>query len=177
MADTLATLLTAAGLAGATGSRAGLPLFAAALVKHFQAPIPAAGRAGLVLLAALAIVETLVDKFPQGRLFELALPPVRAFAGGLAFAWLVGGIPVAIAFAAGILLSSGVSLAKSSWRGVAVFVAGPRAEGMASSLEDAVAGFLVALSVLVPVLAFVIVLALATRGFTRLLAESRVKLV
>lgn len=174
MADAYTTVAMAAGLAGVTGIRAGLPLFAVALVKHFQSPAMSAAAPALVILAAIAILESLFDKLPQGRLTELSMPPLRALTGGIVFAWYAASVPLLLGLLAGVFLSLGVGLSKSSWRGLAAFVLGPYIEGLASSLEDAAAGFLAVLCVFVPVLGLAVVLGLSTRSFARFLAERRV---
>lgn len=173
MTDTLTSIAMATGLAGATGIRAGLPLFAAALVKYFQAPGASGTRLGLVLLAAVAILEVLFDKLPKGRLAELVLTPVRALAGGLVFVWLAAAVPTVIGLVVGTLFGVGVSLSRAAWRAFAVFVIGPYADSLASSVEDAVAAFLIVLSVLTPPLGLAVVLLVSARSVTRLVSERR----
>ena len=163
-------VLTGIALAAPAGLNAYIPLLGAALAERFgwlalREPFDVLGEWWMIaLIAALLVVEIVADKIPAVDHVNDAIQTiVRPVAGGLLAASSSGaGTLNPIVFAvAGVLLAGGVHAAKATARPVINATTGGAGAPVASTIEDVSAVGLTVLAILVPLLALLLVAALA----------------
>jgi hypothetical protein len=180
-------LLSACGLATASGLNAYLPLLTVGLLARWtnlvrlEPPYDLLSHpAVLLLIAALAVLDFVGDKVPAVdhalHVVGLVVHPVAGALVALAASSSAGGVYPALAAACGVVLAGGTHGARAAARPVATATTGGLANPVISFLEDVVSLTLAVLAVLLPLLALalvVLVLAWAVRRIRRLFRPSR----
>ncbi len=169
--DGLMSVFSAFGLATAAGLNAYLPLLIVALLARFTDLITLSPPWDTMeswwvigVLAALLIIEFLVDKVPAiDTLNDIIHTFIRPAAGAILFAASAGGItdtsPV-LALICGLLIAGGVHAAKATVRPVVTGTTGGVLNPVVSTLEDVVSLVVTILAILVPILALLLLVAL-----------------
>lgn len=174
-ATAIGSLAAAFGLSGAAGLNAWLPLFASALLARVGAveladPFGDLESTGaLVALGALTAADFVGDKIPAVDHVLHGIGAVVAPASGaILFAGQTGletDLPAAVAAVAGALVAGSVHVERAAVRGGSTVGTAGAANPLVSFGEDVVSAVLVAVAFLVPVLAFLSVVALLVAGF------------
>jgi hypothetical protein len=175
------SVFAAFGLSGAAGLNSWLPLFVSALLDRLDviemgAPFDElSSTTGLVVLGALLAADFVGDKVP---VVDSVLHAVGGVVAPVAGAVLFTGqtadetnIPTLVAVVAGGLLAGSVHGARAAVRPASTAGTAGTANPVLSLGEDLVSGALTAVAFIVPVLAFVLVvaiLALLLAGWRRL---------
>lgn len=155
-------------LAAPAGLNAYIPLLAVALSEHFgwirlRAPFDLMGHWWFIaLVAVLLAVEIVADKVPAvDHVNDAVQTFVRPAAGGLlaVSASNPGGVEPWLFLVAGVLVSFGVHAVKASARPVINATTGGLGAPVVSTVEDVGAAGVSVLALLVPVLTFVLVVA------------------
>ncbi|MGJ0204337.1 DUF4126 domain-containing protein [Leucobacter sp. gxy201] len=192
-------ILTGLALASAAGLNAYIPMLGIGLLSRFtdivQLPdgwLWLENWWSLGIVAALLLVEVLVDKFPAlDSVNDVIQTVVRPASGGIVFAAGSASQTVAVAdpesfvasahfwpFVLGIVIALVPHVLKAAARPVINFVTAGAGAAVMSTLEDIGAVVLTLLAVIVPVLAVVflaLVLVLLVRRLRRGLAVRRAK--
>lgn len=163
-------VLAAFGLAGAAGLNAWLPLFAAALLARagaveLDAPFDdLQTTTGLVVLGALFAVDLVGDKIPAVDSALHAVGTIIAPVSGAAlFAGQSGAetdVPTLVAVVLGAVTAGSVHAGRATARPAATATTAGTANPFVSLTEDVVSGLLVVAAFVVPVIAFLAVVAL-----------------
>lgn len=174
-ATAIGSVFAAFGLSGAAGLNAWLPLFAAALLARLDAVELAApfdeleSTTGLVVVGVLMAADFVGDKIPAVDHVLHAIGGVVAPASGaVLFAGQTGietDLPAAVAAIAGALVAGSVHAERAVARSGSTLGSAGTANPIVSLAEDVLSGALVAVAFLLPVLAFLAVLALLVAGF------------
>lgn len=174
-ATAIGSLAAAFGLSGAAGLNAWLPLFASALLARLGAVELADPFGDLESTGALAVLGVLTtadfvgDKIPAvDHVLHGAGTVVAPASGALLFTGQTGletDLPTAAAVVIGALVAGSVHLERAAVRGGSTVGTGGTANPLVSLGEDVTSAALVAVAFLVPVLAFLAVLALLVVGF------------
>ncbi len=193
MGDTLLVILTAAGLATATGHRATIPAFVLGILHHVAAATAGAGEQPffqlsqrfewlaepvvLAILGALALLEILAENNPDApELVNLAVKAPKVVAGFIVAAAAVGTVSDSIVLlgASGVLgagTALGVDTMRSEVKEALNETAGEATEGWTTKalgwLETAWAAVASVLVVVIPILAIVALATVATIWFLR----------
>ncbi len=169
--DGLMSVFSAFGLATAAGLNAYLPLLIVALLARFTDLITLSPPWDTMeswwvigVLAALLIIEFLVDKVPAiDTLNDIIHTFIRPTAGAILFAASAGVItdtsPV-LALICGLLIAGGVHAVKATVRPVVTGTTGGVLNPVVSTLEDVVSLVVTILAILVPILALLLLVAL-----------------
>jgi hypothetical protein len=182
----IGSVFAAFGLSAAAGLNAWLPVFASALLDRLDvvdlgAPFDElSSTTGLVVLAALMVVDFVGDKVP---VVDSALHAVGAVvapvSGAVLFTGQTGietGIPTGVAAVIGALLAGSVHGGRAMLRPVSTAGTAGTANPFLSLTEDAVSGVLTAVAFVLPVLAFLLVagiLVAVAAGWRRLARRRR----
>jgi len=186
MLEALSNILTSFGLSASAGLNAYLPLLIVALVARFtelirlNEPFDALTNTWIIaLLAVLTLVEVLVDKIPVVDTINDAISTVvRPAAGAILFAAssnAISDIHPALALACGILVAGTVHAAKSTARPLVTATTAGTANPIVSTAEDVTAGVVSVLSIVVPLVAFALILIgvwLVWRGLRHVRAQA-----
>ena len=174
-ATAIGSLAAAFGLSGAAGLNAWLPLLASALLARLGAveladPFGDLQSTGaLVVLGALTAADFVGDKIPAVDHVLHGIGTIVAPASGaVLFAGQTGletDLPTAAAVVVGALVAGSVHVERAAVRGGSTVGTAGTANPVVSLGEDVTSGALVAVAFLVPVLAFVAVVALLVAGF------------
>lgn len=171
MIQTFAGVFTAFGLATAAGLNAYLPLLIVALMARFTDLITLAPPWDALtspwvigLLAVLLAIEIVADKVPAvDHANDVIQTVVRPAAGAILFAAngnVISDMTPVLALILGILAAGSVHAAKATFRPVVTATTGGLGNPVVSTVEDIVSAALTFLAILVPVLTFVLLLAL-----------------
>jgi hypothetical protein len=166
----LGSVLAAFGLSGAAGLNAWLPLFAGALldrlgVVELAEPFGSLStNAGLAVLAALLVADFVGDKVPVvDHVLHLAGTVVHPVSGAVLFTGQTGletDIPTLVAVVLGALTAGSVHGARASVRPAATTATAGMGNPVLSLAEDAGSALLTLTAFALPLLAFLLVLAL-----------------
>lgn len=174
MFEALGGLGAAFGLATSAGLNAYIPLLIVALTARFPLDDPLLKLAEpynlmgnwwvIGLLVVLLLIEMTVDKIPAvDTVNDLIQTFVRPAAGAVLFAAnanVVTDIHPVFALVAGLIVAGSVHTAKGAVRPFVTATTGGTGNWFVSLIEDVVAFFVSLLSVLIPLLALFVVLAL-----------------
>ena len=174
MIEALGGLGAAFGLATSAGLNAYIPLLIVALAARFPLGNPYLQLAepynligswwAIGILAILLFIEMTVDKIPAvDTINDMLQTFVRPAAGAILFAAnanVVTNIHPVVALVAGILLAGTVHAAKGTVRPFVTATTGGMGNWFVSLVEDVIAFFVSLLSLLIPILAALVALAL-----------------
>lgn len=175
MFEALGSLGAAFGLATSAGLNAYIPLLIVALAARFplndplvqlSEPYNLMGSWWVIgLLVVLLFIEMTVDKIPAvDTINDVVQTFVRPAAGAILFAAnanFVTDIHPAVALLAGLLLAGSIHAAKGVVRPFVTATTGGTGNWLVSLIEDIIAFFVSLLSILIPILAFLVALVLA----------------
>jgi uncharacterized membrane protein len=179
MIESFSNILTAFGLSTAAGLNAYLPLLIVALTARFtnlielQAPWDALTSWWVIgILAVLLVIEVVADKVPAvDHANDVIQTVVRPAAGAILFAAngnVISDIHPVLALVCGILAAGTVHAAKATFRPVVTATTGGLGNPVVSTVEDAASFTLSVLAILVPLLAFVLLIAVVWLLWRRL---------
>jgi len=162
-------LLSTIGLATATGLNAYLPLLTVGLLARYTDLVTLnppydllSNPAVLILIAILAVLDFVGDKIPAVdhalHLVGLVVHPVAGAIVSLAADSSAGGGHPVLAAACGLILAGGTHGARAAARPAVTLTTAGLANPMVSFIEDIVSLTLAVLAVLLPVLAFALVM-------------------
>ena len=173
-ATAIGSLFAAFGLSGAAGLNAWLPLFASALLARLGVVDLAAPfddletTTGLAILGGLTLADFVGDTVPAVDHVLHAMGTVVAPASGaVLFTGQTGletDLPAAAAAVLGALVAGSVHFERASFRGGTTLGTAGTANPFVSFAEDLGSAGLVLVAFVVPVLAFVLVIALLVLG-------------
>jgi uncharacterized membrane protein len=164
-------LLTAFGLAGASGLNAYIPLLIVAVAAHYPLGDPMIKLAepysmlgewwAIVIIAVLLVIEMLVDKIPAVDSLNDGIQTfIRPAAGAVLFAAnanIITDLSPAMALAAGLLVAGGVHSVKALARPVVTATTAGTGNWAVSILEDITAVALTLLAIFVPIIGAILV--------------------
>ncbi len=168
-------IVTAFGLAGASGLNAYIPLLIVAVATRYPVNNPILDLAepynqigswwAIMIISFLLIVEMLVDKIPAVDTLNDGIQTfIRPVAGAVLFAAnanIITDIHPAFALLAGLLVAGGVHAVKGTARPVVTATTGGTGNWAVSLFEDGMAIGLTLLAIFVPVLAFLLMIVFA----------------
>jgi len=168
MLEALSNIFTSFGLSASAGLNAYLSLLIVALVARFtdlirlNAPFDALTNGWVIaLLTVLTLIEVLVDKIPVvDTINDIIQTVVRPAAGAILFAAssnAISDIHPVLALVCGILVAGTVHAAKTTTRPLVTATTAGTANPIASTAEDIIAGIVSLLSILVPIVAFILI--------------------
>ena len=174
-ATAIGSLFAAFGLSGAAGLNAWLPLFASALLARLDV-VELADPFGdldqttaLVVLGVLTAADFVGDKVPAvDHVLHAAGTVVAPASGAILFTGQTGletDLPAAAAAIIGALVAGSVHVERAAVRGGSTIGTAGTANPLMSLGEDVASGLLVAVAFVLPILAFLAVLALIVEGF------------
>lgn len=163
-------IISAFGLAGASGLNAYIPLLIVAVAAHYPLGDPALKLAepynligewwAIVIISILLIIEMLVDKIPAVDSLNDGIQTFfRPAAGAILFAAnanLITEMHPAIALVAGLLVAGGVHAVKTTARPVVTATTAGTGNWAVSILEDVTAVIVTLLAIFVPILAAIL---------------------
>ena len=164
--EVLVDPLSGLTLAAPAGVNAYIPLLAVSLAEHFgwltlRSPFDLMGSWWFIaLVSVLLVIEIVADKVPAvDHANDVVQTFVRPAAGGLlaVASSHQGGIQPWLLLAAGVLVAGGVHAVKAAARPVVNVTTGGTGAPVISTVEDAGALVITVLALLVPVLAFLLV--------------------
>ncbi|GIK57099.1 MAG: DUF4126 domain-containing protein [Chloroflexi bacterium] len=163
-------IISAFGLAGASGLNAYIPLLIVAVLAHYPLGDPALKLAepynllgewwAIVIISILLIIEMLVDKIPAVDSLNDGIQTfIRPAAGAILFAAsanLITEIHPAVSLIAGLLVAGGVHTVKMTARPVVTASTVGTGNWAVSLLEDVTAVVVTLLAIFVPILAAIL---------------------
>jgi hypothetical protein len=163
-------VITAFGLAGASGLNAYIPLLIVAVAAHYPLGDPVLKLAepynmigewwAIMIIAILLIIEMLVDKIPAVDTLNDGIQTfIRPAAGSILFAAnanIITDLHPAVALAAGLLVAGGVHAVKATARPVVTATTAGTGNWAVSILEDITAVVLTLLAIFVPIIAAIL---------------------
>lgn len=180
----IGSLLAAFGLSGAAGLNAWLPLFASALLDRLDVVELAApfdqlsSTTGLVLLAVLTAADFVGDKIPLvDHVLHLLGTVVAPVSGAILFTGQTGletDLPTLAAVVLGAVTAGTIHAGRSAVRPVSTATTGGVGNPVLSLGEDAGSLALVVIAFVLPLLALLLVIALAV-GFCSLRRRVRLR--
>ena len=172
----IGSVLAAFGLSGAAGLNAWLPLFASALLDRLDVVQLAApfdqlsSTAGLVLLAVLTTADFVGDKIPLvDHVLHLVGTVVAPVSGAILFTGQTGletDLPTLAAVLLGGTTAGAIHAGRSTVRPVSTATTGGVGNPVLSLTEDAGSLVLVVLAFALPLVALLLVIALAAGFFS-----------
>lgn len=175
--ESLLGIGTAFGLSTSAGLNAYIPLLLVAVLQRLgwiqlNEPFDAIGSPWVIVaVGVLLLIEMLVDKIPAvDTVNDLIQTLIRPAAGALLFAAnanVVTDISPVLAVIAGIILAGGVHAVKGAARPVITATTAGFGNPLVSIAEDVVAFTVSLLALIVPILAVLVVLAVAVWLFVR----------
>jgi hypothetical protein len=183
----IVNFLSAFGLSTAAGLNAYLPLLTVGLVARYTNLIHLEGAYALLtnpivllVIAVLALLDVIGDKIPAvDHALHIAGMIIAPIAGAILFMTAnssAGSVSPLLAAISGIIIAGGTHSARASARPLATLTTAGVANPVISFFEDVTSLVLSILAILVPVLAFLLVLAFAVLMillFRRLAARRR----
>lgn len=163
-------IISAFGLAGASGLNAYIPLLIVAVAAHYPLNDPVLKLAepynmlgqwwAILILSVLLIIEMLVDKIPAVDSLNDGIQTfIRPAAGAILFAAnanLITDLNPVVALVAGLLVAGGVHVAKTTARPVVTAATAGTGNWAVSLLEDLTAVLLTLLAIFVPAIAAIL---------------------
>ncbi|MCP4360922.1 MAG: DUF4126 domain-containing protein [Chloroflexi bacterium] len=163
-------IISAFGLAGASGLNAYIPLLIVAVAAHYPLGDPIIKLSepynmigewwAIVILSVLLVIEMLVDKIPAVDTLNDGIQTfVRPAAGAILFAanaHIITDLHPAVALVAGLLVAGGVHAVKTTARPVVTASTAGTGNWAVSLLEDFAAVIMTLLAIFVPVIAAVL---------------------
>lgn len=163
-------IISAFGLAGASGLNAYIPLLIVAVLAHYPLGDPALKLAepynllgewwAIVIISILLIIEMLVDKIPAVDSLNDGIQTfIRPAAGAILFAAsanLITEMHPAVSLIAGLLVAGGVHTVKMTARPVVTASTVGTGNWAVSLLEDVTAVVVTLLAIFVPILAAIL---------------------
>lgn len=160
-------VITAFGLAGASGLNAYIPLLIVAVAAHYPLGDPIIKLSepynllgewwAILIISILLIIEMLVDKVPAVDTLNDGIQTfIRPAAGAVLFAAnanIITDLHPAAALAAGLLVAGGVHAVKATARPVVTASTAGTGNWAVSILEDITAVIMTLLAIFVPVIA------------------------
>jgi hypothetical protein len=172
----IGSVLAAFGLSGAAGLNPWLPLFASALLDRLDVVELAApfdqlsSTTGLVLLAVLTVADFVGDKIPLvDHMLHLLGTVVAPVSGAILFTGQTGletDLPTLAAVVLGAVTAGTIHAGRSSVRPVSTATTGGLGNPVLSLGEDAGSLALVVIAFVLPLLALLLVIALAVGFFS-----------
>jgi hypothetical protein len=170
MIEAFSNIASAFGLSSSAGLNAYLPLLIVALTARYSnlitlnEPWDVMTNGWVIgVLAVLLLIEMTVDKIPAIDTVNDAIQTVgRPLAGAIIFAsssGVVGDMHPVLAFTAGLFLAGGVHAVKTAARPLVTATTVGTGNWLVSLLEDFIALVTSILSILLPILMFVVILA------------------
>jgi hypothetical protein len=164
-------VLSAFGLAAATGLNAYLPLLIVGLLARYtdlitlHAPFNALENPWVLgVLAVLLAIEMTADKIPAvDSVNDVIQTVVRPAAGAIIFAAsanVISDMHPAVALVCGLLAATSVHAVKATGRPLITATTGGVGNPIVSTAEDVVAGVTTVVAILVPALAATVIIAL-----------------
>lgn len=174
-ATAIGSLFAAFGLSGAAGLNPWLPLLASALLQRLGA-VDLGDPFGdletteaLIVLGALTIADFVGDKVPAvDHVVHAAGTVIAPASGAILFTGQTGietDIPTVAAAAIGAIVAGSVHFERAALRGGSTVGTAGTANPFVSFAEDVGSGALVLVAFVLPVLAFLFVVALLVAGF------------
>ena len=162
-------IITAFGLAGASGLNAYIPLLIVAVAAHYPVNDPILKLAepysqigswwAIIIISVFLVIELLVDKIPAVDTLNDGIQTfVRPAAGAVLFAAnanIITDMHPAFALIAGLLVAGGVHAVKTTARPVVTATTGGTGNWAVSIVEDITAVGLTLLAIFIPILAFI----------------------
>lgn len=174
-ATAIGSLFAAFGLSGAAGLNPWLPLFASALLERLGVvdlgdPFGDLETTGaLVVLGVLTVADFVGDKIPAvDHVVHAAGTVIAPASGAILFTGQTGietDLPSAAAALVGALVAGSVHFERAALRGGSTVGTAGTANPFVSLAEDVTSGALVLVAFVLPVVAFLFVLALLVAGF------------
>lgn len=174
-ATAIGSLFAAFGLSGAAGLNAWLPLFVSALLGRLDVVELAdpfgdlEGTTALVILGVLTAADFVGDKVPAvDHVLHTVGAVVAPASGAVLFTGQTGletDLPTTAAALLGAVVAGTMHVERAAVRGGSTVGTAGTANPLVSLGEDVLSGLLVAVAFLVPVLAFLMVVALVVAGF------------
>ncbi len=180
-------VLSAFGLAAATGLNAYLPLLIVGLLARYtdlitlSPPFNALENAWVLgILGALLLIEMTVDKIPAAdTVNDVIQTVIRPAAGAIIFAasaHVITDMHPAVAVICGLLAAFSVHAVKATARPVVTATTAGVGNPIVSTAEDVTAGVTTVVAILVPALAAVLIVALVAFLVWRLLRRRQRRL-
>lgn len=169
MIEGISGILTAFGLSSSAGLNAYLPLLIVALTArftnliHLQEPYNLLTNGWVIgVLGVLLVIEIFADKVPLiDHANDVIQTAIRPAAGAVLFASnanVINDMNPVLALAAGLLLAGGVHATKATVRPVVTATTGGLGNPVVSTLEDVIALIVSVLSILLPLVTFILIL-------------------
>lgn len=166
-------IISAFGLAGASGLNAYIPLLIVAVAAHYPLGNPVLKLAepynligewwAILIISVLLVIEMLVDKIPAVDSLNDGIQTfVRPAAGAILFAAnanLITEMHPAIALLAGLFVAGGVHTVKMTARPMVTATTAGTGNWLVSLLEDVTAVIMTILAIFVPVIAAILFVA------------------
>ncbi|MCL4263156.1 MAG: DUF4126 family protein [Anaerolineae bacterium] len=163
-------IISAFGLAGASGLNAYIPLLIVAVAAHYPLGDPVLKLTepynmlgewwAIVIISILLIIEMLVDKIPAVDSLNDGIQTfIRPAAGAILFAAnanLITDMHPAVALLAGLLVAGGVHTVKMTARPVVTAATAGTGNWAVSLVEDVTAVIITLLAIFVPILAAIL---------------------
>lgn len=160
-------VISAFGLAGASGLNAYIPLLIVAVAAHYPLGDPVLKLAqpynligewwAILIISILLVIEMLVDKVPAVDTLNDAIQTfIRPAAGAILFAAnanVITDVHPAVALVAGLLVAGGVHAVKTTARPVVTATTAGTGNWAVSLAEDITAVIMTLLAIFVPIIA------------------------
>ncbi len=165
-------VISAFGLAGASGLNAYIPLLIVAVAAHYPVDSPVLKLAepynmigewwAILIISILLIIEMLVDKIPAVDTLNDGIQTfIRPAAGAILFAAnanIITDVHPVVALVAGLLVAGGVHAVKTTARPVVTATTAGTGNWVVSLAEDITAVVMTVLAIFVPIIAAVLIL-------------------
>lgn len=169
MIEALSNIITGFGLSASAGLNAYIPLLIVALLGRFThlvnlSPPYNALTSGWTIgvLAILVLIEAVADKIPAiDTAYNILQSVARPAAGAILFAAsskVITDVHPVLALICGLLVAGTVHAAKTVARPVITATTAGMGNPVVSSAEDVVSGTVSVLSILMPIVAFIVIL-------------------
>lgn len=169
MIEALSNIITGFGLSASAGLNAYIPLLTVALLGrftnliHLSSPYDALTSGWAIgILAVLVVVEAVADKIPAiDTVYNILQSFARPAAGAVLFAAsskVITDVHPVLALVCGLIVAGTVHVAKTAVRPVVTATTAGVGDPIVSSVEDVVSGTVSVLSILMPLVAFIVIL-------------------
>jgi hypothetical protein len=169
MIEALSNIITGFGLSASAGLNAYIPLLIVALLGrftnliHLSSPYDALTSGWTIgVLAILVLVEAVADKIPAiDTAYNILQSVARPAAGAVLFAAsskAITDVHPVLALVCGLIVAGTVHIAKTAVRPVITATTAGVGNPVVSSVEDVVSGTVSVLSIIMPIVAFALIL-------------------